>query len=337
MQVGILGFSKAGKTTLFNLLTDSREATGKFTASGGAHIGVATVPDPRLQQLRDLYSPRKFTPATVTYIDIPGVTKGEGAESLDLARLREADALMHVVRAFEDLEILHPDGSVDPARDVENLDLELILADMELVGRRVERLGQARKRGLSPDELKEQKLLEEVVMPALEAGTPLRDVDIDPEAEKLLRGYQLLSAKPMLLALNVDESRLAEADPQNLGLGEGAAAMVVSAPIEEEVSHLDPEEQTHFLEDLGLEEPSLHRIIRASYDWTVRKGSTARRSARVIHSDLERGFIRAEVVPYDDLVRLESLAACREQALLRLEGRDYLTRDGDVMHIRSGV
>ena len=198
MQVGILGFAKAGKTTLFNLLTDSHVETGKFATSSEAHIGVATVPDPRLEQLRDLYNPRKYTPATVTYIDIPGVKKGEGAESLDLARLREVDALMHVVRAFEDPEILHPDGSVDPARDVAGLDLELILADMELVGRRVERLGQARKRGLTPDEMQEQKLLEEVVLPALEEETPLRDVELDDEAEKRLRGFQLLSAKPML-------------------------------------------------------------------------------------------------------------------------------------------
>ncbi len=354
MQVGILGFAKAGKTTLFNLLTRSSQQTDKYATSKKTHVGVAEVPDARLVKLRDLFQPRKFIPAAVTYVDIPGVKKGEGAESLDLPALREVDALIHVVRAFDDDELLHPDGSVDAQRDVENLDLELILADYELVSRRLERLEKSRKRGLTPDEQREQELLEATILPALDSETPLRRVELAPEDEKRLRGFQLLSAKPMLIAVNVDEASLTAPAPVTLGDGSGVAAIVVSAPIEAEVSALGDEEQAEFLEDLGLADPSLDRIIRASYEllglasfftvgedevraWTIRQGTAAKAAAGAIHSDLEKGFIRAEVVRWDDLVRLGSLAACKDQALLRLEGKEYLTQDGDVMHIRSGI
>jgi GTP-binding protein YchF len=354
MQLGILGFSKAGKTTLFNLLTASSHDTGKFAASSRANIGISAVPDPRLEQLRDLFSPKRYTPATVTWIDIPGVKRGESAESLDLTRLREVDALLHVVRAFEDPEIVHPEGGTDPARDIENLDLELILADLDLVGRRLERLTQAKKRGLTPEEEGERKLLEEVIAPALEGETPLREIELAPEDEKRLRGYQLLSAKPMLLVLNIDESALGGGDAKSRGVDGGTPVIVVSAPIEAEISRMEGEEQAEFLADLGLEEPSVHRVIRAGYEllglasfftvgedevraWTIRRGTTAKKAAGVIHSDLERGFIRGEVVPWEDLVKHRTLASCRNQGLLRLEGKEYITRDGDVMHIRSGV
>jgi len=354
MRAGILGFAKAGKTTLFNLLTASRQRTDKFAASARTHVGVAQVPDPRLEQLRDLFRPRRYTPATVEFTDIPGIQKGHGGESLDLAGLREVDALMHVVRAFEDPEIPHPEGSVDPARDVASLDLELILADHDLVGRRLAKLEQARKRGLDSDEERERKLLAEVVLPSLESETPLRRVELVPDDERRLRGFQLLSAKPLLVVLNVDEECLAEGRPPAPDLPPEVPAIVVSAPIEEEISRLEGDEQSEFLAALGLAEPSVHRVIRSSYEilglisfftvgedevraWTVRRGTTAPRAAGAIHSDLERGFIRAEVVPWDDLLRLGSLAACRDAGLLRLEGKSYVARDGDIMHIRSGV
>lgn len=356
MEIGILGLPKAGKTTLFNLLTASRQETGKFAASGETHVAVAKVPDDRLARLRDLYEPQKYIPATVHYVDVPGLRRGEGAESLDLAQLKNAAALMHVVRAFEDEEILHPEGSVDPARDVASLDLELILADHDLVERRIERLDKATKRGLSSEEQRERKLLDEVVRPALEEEKPLRQVELGADDERRLRGFQLLSAKPLLVVLNVDESEVAEATPEALGIepGPGARAITVSAPIEEEISRLDPEEQQEFLSDLGLEEPSLDRVVRASYEllglisfftvgedevraWTIRRGSSARQAAGAIHTDIERGFIRAEVVRWDDLLRLGDLAACRDQALLRLEGKDYVVQDGDVVHYRFNV
>lgn len=356
MELGILGLPKVGKTTLFNTLTASHEATDKFAASAETHMGVAQVPDPRLEKLRELFHPKKYTPATVSYVDIPGIRKGEGAESLNLAKLKEMDALVHVVRAFADEELLHSEGSVDPARDVETLDLELILADMDVAGRRLERLDKAVKRGPSPEEKKEHELLSTKVLPALEAETPLREVEIDPDEEKRLRGFQFLSAKPMLVVVNVDEDRVAEADPASLGitLRPSTQAVVISAPIEQEIAGLPPEEQAEFLGDLGLAEPSLDRLIRASFEllgliafftvgedevraWTLRRGTRARAAGGAIHSDIERGFIRAEVVPWDELLRLGSLAKCREVGVLRLEGKEYEVKDGDVCHFRFNV
>jgi len=358
MQFGILGLPKVGKTTLFNTLTSAREATGKFDAAGAAHVGVARVPDPRLVGLRDLFRPRKYTPATVEYVDIPGISKGEGAESLDLAKLKGVDGLLHVVRAFEDPEIPHPGGRLDPASDLATLDLELILADHSLVERRLERLAKGKK-GLSPEEERERALLAGTVLPALEAETPLRRLALAGDDERLLRGFQLLSAKPLLAVVNVAEGDVARARPEDFGLvahgaGEGLHGVVVSAPIELEISRLAPDEQREFLADLGLAEPSLDRVVRACYEllgliafftvgedevraWTIRRGATAREAAGTIHSDIERGFIRAEVTRWDDLLRLKTLAACRDQALLRLEGKEYAVADGDVVHFRFNV
>lgn len=358
MQLGILGLPKSGKTTLFNTLTASRQATDKFAASAQTNIGTATVRDTRLEQLRDLFNPKRYVPATVQYVDIPGIKRGESAESLDLAKLKTVDALVHVVRAFEDPEILHPEGSLDPARDVAMLDLELILADHDLVERRLERLEKSMKRGLNPEEQREKALLGDVILPALEAETPLREIALDPEDERRLRGFQLLSAKPMLIVVNVGEDR-AGASVADLGLtlrpaGSAIGAVVVSAPIEQEISALAPEEQKEFLADLGLSEPSLDRVNRASYDllglisfftvgedevraWTIRRGTRAREAAGAIHSDIERGFIRAEIVHWDDLVRLKTMAACSKAALLRLEGKEYEVMDGDVAHFRFNV
>lgn len=359
MQLGILGLPKVGKTTLFNTLTGTHEATGKFAASARTHLGVAAVPDPRLEKLRAHYDPRKYTPATVHYVDIPGISKGEGAESLDLVKLEEAAALVHVVRAFEDPELVHAEGSVDPARDVETLDLELILADHELVERRIERLEKSKKRGLKPEEQRELELHQSIVLPALEAETPLRELELPEGDSKRLRGFHLLSAKPLLVVLNVDEDRVAASPDEVLSahgieLRPSTRAVVISAPIEEEISQLDPEEQEEFLADLGLDEPATARLIRASFEllgriafftvgedevraWTIRRGTRARAAGGAIHSDIERGFIRAEVVRWDDLLRAGSLAACREQALLRLEGKEYEVQDGEVVHFRFNV
>ncbi|HYN19466.1 MAG TPA: redox-regulated ATPase YchF [Thermoanaerobaculia bacterium] len=358
MQLGILGLPKSGKTTLFNTLTASKQATDKFAASAQTNIGTATVRDTRLEQLRDLFHPRRYVPATVQYMDIPGIKRGESAESLDLAKLKAVDALVHVVRAFEDPEILHAEGSVDPARDSSMLDLELILADHDLVERRLERLEKSVKRGLNPEEQRERALLADVIRPALEAEKPLREIALDPDDERRLRGFQLLSAKPILIVLNVGEER-AGASPTDLGIEPASAAsavraVVVSAPIEQEIGTLPPEEQKEFLADLGLSEPSLDRVNRASYEllglisfftvgedevraWTIRRGSKAREAAGTIHSDIERGFIRAEIVRWDDLIRLKTLPACREAGLLRLEGKEYLIQDGDVAHFRFNV
>jgi GTP-binding protein YchF len=358
VQLGILGLPKSGKTTLFNTLTASHQATDKYATSSQTNVGVATIRDARLEQLRDLFHPRRYVPATVQYVDIPGIKRGESAESLDLAKLKTVDALVHVVRAFDDPEILHPEGSVDAARDVAMVDLELILADHDIVERRIERLDKAVKRGLTPEEQREKALLTGVILPALEAEKPLREIALDPDDERRLRGFQLLSAKPMLVVVNVDESRVGETAAA-LGVElrpahAGVTAVTVSAPIEQEIGQLTPEEQKEFLADLGLAEPSLDRVNRASYEllglisfftvgedevraWTIRRGTRAREAAGAIHSDIERGFIRAEVARWDDLVRLKTLAACREAALLRLEGKDYVMQDGDVAHFRFNV
>jgi len=391
MEVGIIGLPKVGKTTLFNTLTSSRRSTDRYQVSNQTHVAVSSVPDSRLSRLRDHYQPKKFTPATVTYVDIPGIQKGAGAESLDLARLRDVDALAHVVRAFTDPEILHSEGSVDPDRDVEIVDLELILADLDLVMRRIERLDKAVKRGLSTDEQRERALLVDVILPTLEGEQPLRSLDLSTEDQRRLRGFQLLSAKPLLLIRNVNEDALTPAcsrgplRPQSAGpcndgkdgQREGTDAgrfsesnddrsnhsatdtryqemVTVSAPIEEEISHLDAEHQAEFLADLGLREPSLDRVIRASYRllglisfftvgedevraWTLRQGTRARQAGGAIHSDIERGFIRAEVTAWEDLLDLGSLASCRDQGLLRLEGKNYLVQDGEVVHFRFNV
>ena len=355
MQLGILGLPKSGKTTLFNTLTASHQATDKYSSSSQTNMGVANVRDVRLEALRDLFNPKRYVPATVQYVDIPGMKRGESAESLDLAKLKMVDALVHVIRAFDDPEILHPEGSVDPARDMINVDLELILADHEIVERRIERLDKAVKRGLNPEEQREKALLSEIILPALESEKPLREVELDLEDERRLRGFQLLSAKPLLLVINADEARAAEA-PETFGIEirPQVRAVTVSAPIEQEISALSPEEQKDFLADLGLSEPSLDRVTRASYDllgvisfftvgedevraWTIRRGTKAREAAGAIHSDIERGFIRAEVVHCDDLIRLKTMAACRDAGVLRLEGKEYVMKDGDVAHFRFNV
>jgi GTP-binding protein YchF len=355
VQLGILGLPKSGKTTLFNTLTASHQATDKYSSSSQTNLGTATVRDTRLEKLRDLFNPKRYMPASVQYMDIPGIKRGESAESLDLAKLKTVDALVHVVRAFEDPEILHAEGSLDPARDIAMLDLELILADHDIVERRLDRLEKATKRGLNPEEQRERALLSDVILPALEAETPLREVTLEPDDERRLRGFQLLSAKPMLVVINVGEDRAGKSVADlGIELRPSVSAVVVSAPIEQEISALPPEEQKEFLADLGLSEPSLDRVNRASYEllgliafftvgddevraWTVRRGTRAREAAGTIHSDIERGFIRAEIVHWDDLVRLKTLAACREAALLRLEGKDYVVKDGDVAHFRFNV
>jgi hypothetical protein len=356
MQLGIIGLPKVGKTALFNTLTSQNRDTGKFSVSRDANVGVAQTDDDRLERLRDLYKPRRYTPAIVEYVDLPGFRTGEGGESVDLSKLRDVDALVHVVRAFEDPEILHSAGSVNPARDIQDLDLELILADYALLERRLEKLSQAQKRGLSDGEKREQVLLKDVVQPALEAERPLRMLELTADDERRLRGFQLLSAKPVLLVLNVDEGAIADAPSAEVlsAVPEHADIVVISATIEEEIAQLEPADQSELLEGLGLEEPSTMRLIKASYSllglisfftvgedevraWTIRSGTVARVAAGKIHSDIARGFIRAEVVSAEDLLELGSMSACREAARLHLEGKEYAIADGEVVHFRFNV
>ena len=363
MQLGILGLPKAGKTALFNALTASRQATGKFRASNTTNVGIAQVRDRRLEKLRDLYQPRRYVPAQVRCVDVPGIDRGRG-ETLDLAELRMMDALVHVVRAFEDPELLHPAGRIDPQRDIATIDLELILADHEVVERRLERLDQAQKRGLTDLEKRERAMLSDRILPALEAETPLRLMDLDAEDEKRLRGYGLLSRKPMLVVLNVDEDVAGEPgwrEPapaaNQSGRSSSSARMdllAVSACLEEEISRLDLADQGDFLAEAGLDQPSAVRVVQAGYEllglisfftvgddevraWTIRRGSAAVTAAGAVHSDIERGFIRAEVTGWQELIDAGSLAVCRERATLRLEGKGYRVQDGEVVHFRFNV
>ncbi|MEM8961231.1 MAG: redox-regulated ATPase YchF [Acidobacteriota bacterium] len=354
MHLGIVGLPKVGKTTLFNTLTASEADTDKFSASRKTNIAVAKVPDPRLAELRDLFKPKRYVPATVDYVDVPGISKGESKENLDLDALRQVDALVHVVRVFDDPELPHPEGSIDAARDVETLDLELVLADYEVVERRIDRLAKSAKRGLSAEEKVEEALLKNTILPTLENEQPLRSIELSPDDEKRLRGFQLLSAKPQLVILNVDESAIGKDRDFGVEETEERRVVVISAPIEAEIALLSEDEQREFLDDLGLEEPSLDRVLRASYEllglisfftvgedevraWTIRRGTIARKAAGAIHSDIERGFIRAEVVPWDELLSQGSMAKCRDQGTLRLEGKEYLVKDGDVTHFRFNV
>jgi len=358
MKAGILGLSLVGKSTLFQLLTGHPGLT-----PGGrpeARVGIARVPDPRVETLAGLFKPRKKTWATVEYVDVPGVGKGQGSTLVDLPALRGVDALVHVLRAFESDTVPHPEGSIDPLRDAGTLELELILADLATVERRLERLEASIKKARLPEDVAERELFVRL-KDSLEAERPLRELGLSEDEQRRLRGYSLLSEKPLLLVANLDEDRVGDASAflESSGLVEFArrprvAVCAVSAPIEAEMAELAPEDAQAFREDLGLEEPGLDRVIRTSYEllglvsfltvgedecraWTIRRGTRAQLAAGAIHSDIERGFIRAEVVPFEDLVAAGSLPACREKGTLRLEGKDYEVKDGDVINFRFAV
>ena len=361
LRAGLIGFPSSGKTALFQLLTSAREAP----RSGGkadANVGVSRVPDERLDRLTALFNPRKHVPATVEFADIAGVAgvKTGAAALLDVAAFRNADALLHVVRMFRDPSVPHPSGSVDPARDVRTMEDELILADLGVVERRLERLERDLKKGNTPELKKEQEILQRC-REALEAGRPLRALELAPEDGKRLRGFQFLSSKPLLLVLNLDEEDLPQADRavQLAGASDfisGAAtrAVPICAKIELEIAQLEPADAQAFMADLGLKESGLDRVIRASYDllgyisfftvgedenraWSIPRHTPAQLAAGEIHSDIQRGFIRAEVVRYEHLLARGTLAACREHGELRLEGKEYVVQDGDVINFRHAT
>ena len=353
MRAGIVGFAASGKKTLFSLLT--RVARAGF--SQDAQRGVLAVPDERLETLARLHRSRKTTPATVEVVLIPALRRGAGGQTESLAALREVDAVVHVVRAFENPTVPSPFESVDPARDAANLELELLLADLAVLEKRIARLDYDRARG-KPEAVRGERDLLDRARQKVEAELPLREA-LSAADRKRLAGYGLMSAKPQLVALNVGEGEAGKDPADWPGLGAFAARpetalAVVSARIEAEIAELPEEDALEFRRDLGVEAGAAQRVVRAIFElmdrasfytagdtearaWLIRRNTRAQEAAGVIHSDMERGFIRAEVVAYDTLVACGSWDAARKQGALRLEGRDYPVQNGDVLVIRFHI
>jgi len=361
MEIGIVGLPLSGKTTLFNLLTHAEAETGFAAGKKKANMGVSRVPDPRLDRLSQIWNPKKTTHATIRYVDVAGVEKGAGKEGFSgemLTHLKNTDALLAVIRAFESDQVPHPEGTVNPLRDLGILQSEFLLSDLIITENRLERIAKQMK-GKVEKSLEVEKELLERCREALEAERPLRDVGFAPDEARVLKGFQFLTLKPLVVALNLGEADLPRGEELAAPVaaawaGPSVAVTYLCATIEEEISRLSPEDARAFLDDLGLDTPATDRIIRTCYAllglisfftmgedecraWTVRQGTRAPQAAGAIHTDLERGFIRAETVAYDDFVAAGSQAACRERGTLRVEGKDYVVKDGDILNIRFSV
>ena len=360
LRAALIGFGSSGKSTLFQLMTSVKETGRAAHGKGEATVGISKVPDARLEKLAEMYNPRKKTPATVEFTDLAMPAGTGGAQALvDVAAYKNADALVHVLRAFQDPSVPHPTGSVDPARDAQAMEDELILADLGVVERRLERLEKDLKKNRTADLERERDVLLQCKN-ALEEGRPLRALDLKGDDLKRLRGYQFLSAKPLLIVINLDESQLGDGGVERAAAATGlapflsraaTAAVAVCAKIELEIGQLDAADAAAFLADLGLAESGLNRVIRASYDllgyisfltsgedecraWSIPRNTPAQLAAGEIHSDIQRGFIRAEVVSYDHLMARGSMNACKEHGEVRLEGKEYIVQDGDIINFR---
>ncbi|MCX2727222.1 redox-regulated ATPase YchF [Thermomicrobium sp. 4228-Ro] len=365
VQLVLIGLPQSGKTTVFNALTGAHAMTGTFSgAEDEPNLATVKVPDPRLDVLTQMFKPRRTVPAEIQYWDVAGLAKGIHERGLGgrlLGYLQQASALVHVVRAFDDPAVPHPEGSVDPLRDIATIDMELLFADLAMVEKRLQRIRAMipKLRGAEREAHEREGAVLERLHRALSDGTPLRAVELDPDEERLLRGFGFLTQKPLLILLNLGEDRLSEAESSLAAVSErvagpGVAVEALPGKLEAELAQLAPEEAVIFMQELGISEPARNRVIRTSYRllglisfftvgpdevraWTIRRGATAVEAAGTIHSDLAQGFIRAEVVHYDDLVRAGSLAEARKLGALRLEGRNYVVEDGDILHILFNV
>ncbi len=363
LKCGIVGLPNVGKSTLFNALTSAKALAANYPfATKDPNVGMITVPDQRLEKLADLVNPQKIIPTTIEIVDIAGLikgaSKGEGLGNQFLGNIREVDAIVHVVRCFEDGNVVHVDGNVDPVRDKDIIDTELLLKDIETVENRLEKLKKQAKSGQKED----KKLVEvaEEILAHLEAENPARTLVMEAEGADLLKSMYLLTNKPILYVCNVDEASVKSGNEHTKAFvekvkEENAEVINICADIEAEIALLDSiEERLEFLEEMGLEEPGVNRVIRACYAllnlityftagekevraWTIRKGWTAPKAAGVIHTDFEKGFIRAEVIQYDTYVQLGSEAAVKDAGKMGVEGKEYVVSDGDVMHFRFNV
>ncbi|WP_010500458.1 redox-regulated ATPase YchF [Paenibacillus elgii] len=364
LKAGIVGLPNVGKSTLFNAITQAGAESANYPfCTIDPNVGVVEVPDERLDRLAEIVNPNRIVPTAFEFVDIAGLvkgaSKGEGLGNKFLAHIREVDAIVHVVRCFQDENITHVSGTVDPISDIETINLELILADVDSVDKRIDRSRKNMKGG-------DKKYAQEVetlerIKEALYNDKPARSVELSDEEKLLIRDLHLLTMKPVLYAANVSESEVADAEGnpyvqkvREYAALEGAEVVPISAKVESEIAELEGEDKAMFLEELGLQESGLNRLIKGAYKllglytyftagvqevraWTIRMGTKAPQAAAVIHTDFERGFIRAEVVGYDDLIGSGSMNAAKEKGQLRLEGKEYVVQDGDVMHFRFNV